>query len=113
MVRALTALIKNAIEAGTPGSVVLAIGYTGAHIRFSVEDQGEGMSDEVLERIAEPFFTTKPAGKGMGLGTFLVQALAERLGGTLEFQSSRDKGTIATLELPTELVRPLIRAAGD
>ena len=65
------------------------------------------MSAEVLEHIAEPFFTTKEPGKGMGLGTFLVRTFAERLGGRVVFDSVPGQGTTATLQLP------LNSAAGD
>ena len=58
------------------------------------------MSTEVLEHIAEPFFTTKEPGKGMGLGTFLVRTFAERLGGRVLFDSVSGQGTTATLQLP-------------
>jgi two-component system sensor histidine kinase RegB len=58
------------------------------------------MSREVLERIAEPFFTTKGPGRGMGLGTFLARTFAEDLGGNLVFDSSAGNGTTAIVELP-------------
>lgn len=102
VIQSLTALITNAIEAGTPGKVELRIGAGDAKIRFAVHDRGEGMTAEVLHRVSEPFFTTKPAGMGMGLGTFLVRVMAERLGGTLEFSSAPETGTVATLNLPFE-----------
>ena len=50
------------------------------------------MSPETLNRIAEPFFTTKAARGGMGLGTFLARAFAERLGGSLVFESETGQG---------------------
>jgi two-component system sensor histidine kinase RegB len=58
------------------------------------------MSPETLNRVAEPFFTTKTAQGGMGLGTFLARAFAERLGGSLTFESELGKGSTALLELP-------------
>ena len=58
------------------------------------------MSEGVLRRIAEPFFTTKEPGKGMGLGTFLVRTFAQNLGGRVQFDSTPGEGTTATLELP-------------
>jgi two-component system sensor histidine kinase RegB len=58
------------------------------------------MTETILRRIGEPFFTTKEPGKGMGLGTFLVRTFAERLGGRLSFDSVAGRGTTVTLELP-------------
>jgi signal transduction histidine kinase len=70
------------------------------NVRFIVQDEGPGMSPEVLNHIAEPFFTTKQPGVGMGLGTFLVRMFAEHLNGRLSFDSTVGKGSIAVLELP-------------
>jgi len=98
---ALTALVRNALEASGEGQpVVVGAQRTGAGVRFAVVDQGCGMSPETLNRIAEPFFTTKEPGRGMGLGTFLARSFAERLGGSLVFESEVGKGTRALLELP-------------
>jgi two-component system sensor histidine kinase RegB len=58
------------------------------------------MDEDVLRRVSEPFFTTKEPGKGMGLGTFLVRVLAERLGGRLTYSSMPGRGATAGLELP-------------
>jgi signal transduction histidine kinase len=67
---------------------------------FRVCDKGTGMTAEVMERVSEPFFTTKPAGKGMGLGAFLAHLFAQRLGGQLTFESQPGQGCTAILELP-------------
>ena len=74
-------------------------GDAGKIASFAVRDRGSGMSEEALLRAGEPFYTTKEPGKGMGLGIFLVRALADRLGGHLVLESS-DEGTSATLEIP-------------
>ncbi len=103
-VQSLTALIGNALDAGTGDvRVVLRAQRKASKIVFSVCDNGCGMSEEILRRIAEPFFTTKEPGRGMGLGTFLVQTFAQRLGGQLSYQSAPGQGTTATLTLPVEL----------
>jgi two-component system, sensor histidine kinase RegB len=100
-VQSLGALIKNALDASEPDEkVIVRAVREGSYIVFSVCDTGQGMSEAVLRRIAEPFFTTKEPGKGMGLGTFLVRTFAERLGGELSFKSVPGKGTTATLHLP-------------
>jgi two-component system sensor histidine kinase RegB len=99
--QALTALVRNALDA-SDGShpVLLTAECAGGKLRFTVKDSGCGMRPETLDRVAEPFFTTKPPGRGMGLGTFLVRAYAEALNGSLEFESEAGTGTTVTLELP-------------
>ena len=97
----LAALIKNALDASVDdGNITIRAERRSSLITFSVADSGEGMPDHILRRIAEPFFTTKAPGKGMGLGTFLVRTFAERLGGDLSFESIPGKGTTARLDLP-------------
>jgi two-component system sensor histidine kinase RegB len=72
-------------------------------IQVDVSDKGTGMSPEILERVGEPFFTTKVPGEGMGLGLFLTRALAEQLGGDVEVASKAGIGTMASLRLPAAL----------
>jgi len=100
-IQALVALAQNALDASDGGQVVLRAARANHDIKFVVTDSGYGMPEAVLRRVAEPFFTTKEPGKGMGLGTFLVRTFAERLGGSLAFESSPGKGTTATLRLPS------------
>jgi two-component system, sensor histidine kinase RegB len=100
LVQALSALLKNAADAADQGSIHLKLSSSIDQLRFAVVDHGMGMSPEVLKRVGEPFFTTKPTGKGLGLGMFLVKALAEHWGGSLKFESTEGNGTRATLVLP-------------
>jgi two-component system sensor histidine kinase RegB len=58
------------------------------------------MSDAVIRRAGEPFFTTKAPGEGMGLGLFLARLVAQKLGGSLELKSEPGQGTRAILALP-------------
>ena len=99
LVQVLLSLIKNAFDA-TPGPepVTLEIDAAGGQFTFVVQDQGRGMSPDSLRRAGEPFYTTKDAGQGTGLGVFLARAFAERCGGSLSLRS--DRGTIAVLTLP-------------
>src|SRR5581483_8334620 len=92
-IQSLVALLQNALDASESGEVILCATGSGSEVAFAVRDQGMGMPESVLRRIAEPFFTTKEPGKGMGLGTFLVRTFAERLGGGLTFESTLGKGT--------------------
>lgn len=99
--QALRNLVKNALDASAPGQVVrLGVSQQHGDVTFSIEDDGVGMSAEVLSRALEPFFTTKPRGEGMGLGLFLAQSVAEQMGGRLELSSSPGRGTQARLVLP-------------
>ena len=99
--QSLAALIQNALDANLePRPVVIAADATESELRITVQDNGHGMPANVLRRIAEPFFTTKEPGKGMGLGTFLVRTFAESLGGRVLFDSTPNEGTTVTLELP-------------
>lgn len=80
-----------ALQAGTkPGQFVV----------ISVEDTGEGMDDETLQRAMEPFFTTKGVGKGTGLGLSMVHGMAEQLGGRFVLRSTVGVGTTAEVWLP-------------
>lgn len=101
-IEALSALVKNALDASTNGQTVLleAAESTLERVRFVVRDEGTGMTPEVLERVAEPFFTTKAPGQGMGLGAFLAYLFAQTLGGQLSFESEPGCGCSAVLELP-------------
>lgn len=105
--QALLSLVKNACDASadrpaTP--VVVEVSQHAGRLRIVVRDQGTGMPPDVLRRAGEPFFTTKEAGRGLGLGLFLARIFAERTGGSLTLQSGN--GTIACLDLPA-------RAAAD
>jgi two-component system sensor histidine kinase RegB len=94
-------LLKNAQDASTNGQeVLLSATIAGSRVRIEVRDRGVGMSREVLERVGEPFFTTKPPGRGMGLGLFVSRAMLERLGGELKVTSAPAEGTCVTVDLP-------------
>ncbi len=106
LAQALRGLVRNAQEAAPEGEPVhLRVQTSSARLIFSVEDRGPGIPAETLERLGEPFFTTKPAGVGMGLGIFLARAVAERLGGSLHIDSRIGRGTVAELSLPIETER--------
>jgi signal transduction histidine kinase len=72
----------------------------GDYVRLSVVDTGTGMDAATLARVGEPFFTTKPPGRGTGLGMAMAKGLAEQSGGGLSIDSAEGKGTTVTLWLP-------------
>jgi len=109
--QALAALIENAQQASPPGDdVVLRVGRAGDRIHFEIRDHGAGMPADVLARVGEPFFTTKPAGRGMGLGVFLARAVADRLGGAVTITSAPGTGTSVVFALPLDQTAPEAQA---
>ncbi len=73
---------------------------SGDHVVIAVTDTGAGMSDEVLERACEPFFTTKPLGRGTGLGLSQVYGFVRQSGGHLTIASEPGEGTAIRIFLP-------------
>jgi two-component system sensor histidine kinase RegB len=99
LARALRGLLRNALQAST-SAVTVRAAKLGGQIAIEVRDRGTGMAPELLANVGEPFFTTKPAGQGMGLGVFLARALCDRLGGHFELSSQLGEGTQARVFLP-------------
>ena len=88
--QALRGILKNALQASPPDKsieVEARLSSEGARCSIAVRDHGAGMSQDVLSRAGEPFFTTKEPGEGMGLGLFLARVVAERAGGQLDLES--------------------------
>jgi signal transduction histidine kinase len=79
----------------------------GEFLRIRVEDEGEGIPPELLERVTEPFFTTKSAGKGTGLGLSMVAGFIQQSGGVFRITSESGRGTVI------EMVLPATRAAQE
>jgi signal transduction histidine kinase len=75
----------------------------GAYVTISVADTGCGVPPELVERVFEPFFSTKGERGGTGLGLSMVRWFAEQAGGAVELQSSVGRGTTVTLLLPQQL----------
>ena len=74
----------------------------GDYVLLTVSDTGRGMDEETLGRAAEPFFTTKPAGKGSGLGLAMVYGFVTQHGGALRLRSQLGKGTSVELWMPCQ-----------
>ncbi|MBK6584100.1 MAG: PAS domain-containing protein [Pseudomonadales bacterium] len=105
LIGAVLNLVNNGLEAGGRGCVLgLAIERREQQIVITVGDDGPGMSELLLARIEEEFFTTKAQGTGLGLA--VVRSVARAHGGRLELQSRPGQGTRASVVLP------LLRNAG-
>lgn len=72
----------------------------GEYVTLAVRDSGIGMTPEVRANALEPFFTTKPPGKGSGLGLSMVYGLIRQSSGDLTIESAPDAGTVVTIFLP-------------
>lgn len=97
-------LLLNACDASPAGSRVslTTTAEDGGHIvRIDVVDHGPGISAENAGRVLEPFFSTKLAGGGTGLGLPIVQEIVANHRGSLELTSALPRGTRATIRLPT------------
>jgi PAS domain S-box-containing protein len=77
---------------------------TGAYVRLTVSDNGQGMDAETLRKATEPFFSTKGVGKGTGLGLSMIQGLASQMNGTLRLKSQLGQGATAELWIPVTTV---------
>lgn len=97
-----TNLIQNAIYAMKEGGV-LTIGIRVREkqwLEVAIEDTGTGIPESVMERIYEPFFTTKPLGEGSGLGLDISKKVVETHGGTIRVESRPQEGTKFFVTLP-------------
>ena len=98
---AIVNVVCNAIEA-TPrgGQVTVTYHVDDRGASIEVRDTGRGMTKEIAARIGTPFFTTRD--NGTGLGVVIAKTAIAQHGGTLEYQSTPDIGTIARIALPIE-----------
>src|SRR6185436_14733040 len=91
-------LVQNALEAGD-GGVDFRFAVSAAGVQIVVSDRGAGMTRDVLKRVGEPFFSTKPPGTGLGLGVFIARTLSEQMGGRFRLESEPGRGTTAIVEI--------------
>ena len=95
---ALTNLVNNAFEAAPNVVVTLQATLRGDRVEFTVRDNGPGIAPSIRSRVFEPFFSTRPAGTGLGLA--VVKTVAEAHGGSLALHSEQDGGTRFDIDLP-------------
>ncbi len=82
------------------GVVIIETFQTKDHIVLKIEDEGPGLSDEALEKVFQPFFTTKPTGEGSGLGLSVVHGIVASHSGSITVQNNPNKGATFTVKLP-------------
>jgi CheY-like chemotaxis protein len=100
---ALMNLCINAVDAMANGGTLAIVtrNLSNTKVELRVCDTGHGMSQEVLEKALDPFFSTKPQGKGTGLGLPMVYSAAEAHAAQFEITSTEGRGTVVSITFPT------------
>jgi len=94
-------LIRNALEAMQfKGTLTVSAARASDNVLVTVQDDGPGVSDDVRDRVFQPYFTTKTRGEGLGIGLDLCRKIVESHRGSIGFES-RPGNTVFTVTLPT------------
>lgn len=96
-------LMSNAIYASPQGSTIgIHVFENNQAAHLEVADEGVGIPADVHSKVFEPFFSTKPAGQGSGLGLSVVHGIVKSHQGTIEIKENQPKGTIFSIQFPKE-----------
>jgi C4-dicarboxylate-specific signal transduction histidine kinase len=102
-------LVGNAVDAALGREnprvrIVMAQPDEDGYLQCRVEDNGTGIAEDQLSLIFEPYYTTKPPGRGTGLGLVVVKQIVESYGGRLHVHSVLGEGSVFAFDLPSEKV---------
>jgi signal transduction histidine kinase len=93
--------LTNAAQAiGSDGSITIGMEDMGEQLEIRISDSGKGIPKENMDKIFEPFFSTKSPGEGTGLGLFVTRGIIEKLGGMIKAESTIGQGTRFCVRLP-------------
>jgi C4-dicarboxylate-specific signal transduction histidine kinase len=114
-VRVIANLVNNALDALVARDD-RRIGFSAEvgefEVRMRVADNGPGLSASARERLFQPFFSTKPAGQGLGLGLAMSREVMREMGGELDVGGAESGGAVFDLTLPRAEVPPAGPAPG-
>jgi signal transduction histidine kinase len=97
----LLSLLLNAVQSiESAGIITFRTGIVGKKIKVTIEDNGCGISSDILPRIFDPFFTTKDPGEGVGLGLSITYKIIREFNGTIDIKSDIGKGTTVIVTFP-------------
>lgn len=91
--------LRNTTLSGAEAAAIIGLS-PGDYIRLSISDSGSGIPPEVLPKIFNPFFTTKPKPEGTGMGLAIVHGIVTKLNGAIQIKSSPEQGTTFTIYFP-------------
>jgi two-component system, NtrC family, sensor kinase len=96
-------LLTNSIQATDAGGQIrVTIRPSSEQVSIVVQDNGCGISKENLSKIFDPFFSTKPAGEGTGMGLYISRDILNKIGGNIAVESQLGNGTTFTITLPVK-----------
>ncbi len=97
--QAMLNLLNNAADA-SPECVEIDLCWKEGRVSIEIRDRGAGLTPEVAEKAGSLYFSTKPEGKGLGIGLFLANASIERLGGSIRIFNRTEGGAVTLVTLP-------------
>jgi two-component system, NtrC family, sensor kinase len=101
MAQVVVNLLINAAQSMTDrGTIAVSTRQEGEEVVLVVRDTGHGMPPEVLEKLFQPFFSTRPIGEGTGMGLAVVHGIVAAHGGRLQVESQPGQGSTFTIRLP-------------
>jgi signal transduction histidine kinase len=101
LIQGLVPVVENAVQASGPGGTVkVRIRQIEGGVEISIQDSGPGIPPEVLPRVFDPFFSTRPLGQGMGLGLSVAYGIVHGLGGDIQVESRPAEGAQFRVRMP-------------
>ncbi|TCS82446.1 ATP-binding protein [Tepidibacillus fermentans] len=95
-------IIQNAIDAmDEGGQLTLSTHKSLNQVEIQIQDNGQGMTSDQLQKVFDPFYTTKPVGKGTGLGLYISYQIMKKMNGDIQIESQQGKGTVVRIIFPT------------
>jgi PAS domain S-box-containing protein len=90
----------DALEEREGGTIRIRAGVNGNAVNVEIEDNGVGIHEGLIDRVFEPYFSTKETGKGVGLGLTLCHEFLSRMGGNIKVESVLGRGSLFRVTLP-------------